>query len=130
MILDEYGKIPKSPHPIPEMYTTEPEQEGARRFVLKRSGQMGIVGVAHKTPEGLNNDSYAIQILSRILGSGKSSRFYKKLVDKGLATRISMFDYPFKDNGLLISYVFLTPGTKHEDVEKIILDELGPLSHL
>jgi len=123
MILDEYGKIPKSPNPIPEMYTTEPEQEGARRFVVKRSGQMGIVGVAHKTPEGLHEDNYAIQILSRILGSGKSSRFYKKLVDKGLATRVNMFDFPFKDNGLFISYVFLTPDTKHEEIEKTISDE-------
>jgi len=123
MILDEYGKIPKSPHPIPEMYTTEPEQEGARRFVVKRSGQMGIVGVAHKTPEGLHKDNYAIQILSRVLGNGKSSRFYKKLVDKGLATRLSMFDFPFRDNGLFISYAFLTPGTKHEQIEKTILDE-------
>lgn len=122
-ILDEYGKIPRSPHPIPEVYTAEPKQEGPRRFIVKRSGQTGIVGVAHKTPEGLNKDHFSIQVLSRILGEGKSGRFYKKLVDKGLATRVSMFDYPFKDNGLFITYVFLTPGTKHEAVEKIILDE-------
>ena len=123
MILDNYGKIPKSPHVIPEMYTTEPNQEGARRFVIKRSGQMGIVGVAHKTSEGLNKDNYAIQILSKILGDGKTSRFYKKIVDTGLATRVSMWDFPFRDNGLFVTYAFLTPGTKHEDVEKIILDE-------
>ncbi len=123
MILESYGKITKSPHEIPEVYTTEPEQEGARRFVIKRSGQAGIVGIAHKTPEGLHKDNFSIQILSRILGEGKSSRFYKKIVDKGLATSLSMFDYPFRDNGLFITYVFLTPGTKHEDVEKIILDE-------
>ena len=123
MILDNYGVIPKSLHVIPEMYTTEPEQEGARRFVIKRSGQMGIVGIAHKTPEGLHEDNYAIQILSRILGDGKSSRFYKKIVDKGLATSVSMWDYSLRDNGLLITYIFLTPDTKHEDVEKSILDE-------
>lgn len=123
MVLDNYDAIPKSPHEIPEMYTTEPEQEGARRFVIKRSGQMGIVGIAHKTPEGLHEDNYAIQILSRILGVGKSSRLYKKIVDKGFATRVSMWDFPFRDNGLFITYAFLTPGTKHEDVEKIILDE-------
>jgi zinc protease len=123
MILDKYGIIPKSPHEIPKMYTTEPEQEGARRFVIKRSGEMGIVGIAHKTPEGLHKDNYAIQILSRILGGGKSGRLYKKIVDKGLATRVSMWDFPFRDNGLFITYAFLTPDTKHEDVEKIILDE-------
>ena len=123
MILGNYGTIPKSPNEIPVMYTTEPEQEGARRFVIKRSGEMGIVGIAHKTPEGLHKDNYAIQILSRILGGGKSGRLYKKIVDKGLATRISMLDFPFRDNGLFITYAFLTPETKHEDVEKIILDE-------
>jgi len=123
MILDNYGKIPKSPHKIPEVYTTEPKQEGARRFVIKRSGQAGIVGIAHKTPEGLHKDNFSIQILSRILGEGKSSRFYKKIIDKGLATSVSMWDYPLRDNGLFITYVFLIPGTKHEDVEKIILNE-------
>ncbi len=123
MILDNYGKIPKAPHDIPEMYTTEPEQEGARRFVIKRSGQTGIVGVAHKTPEGLHEDNYAIQILSRILGDGKSSRFYKKIIDKGMATRISMWDFPFRDNGLFVTYAFLTPGIDHKEVEQIILDE-------
>lgn len=123
MILDNYGTIAKSLHKIPEMYTTEPKQEGARRFVIKRSGQMGIVGIAYKTLEGLHKDNYSIQILSGILGEGKSSRFYKKLVDKGLATSVSMWDYSLRDNGLFITYVFLTPDTKHEDVEKIILDE-------
>jgi zinc protease len=122
-ILDEYGSIPKSPKSIPEMYTTEPKQEGARRLVVKRSGETGIVGIAHKTPEGLNEDYFAIQVLARVLGEGKSSRLYKKLVDKGLATSLFMWDYPFRDNSLFITYVFLTPDTKHEEVEKIILDE-------
>ena len=40
-----------------------------------------------------------------------------------MATSVSMWDYPLQDNGLFVTYVFLTPGTKHEDVEKIILDE-------
>jgi zinc protease len=123
IILDNYGTIIKSPHEIPEMYTTEPEQKGARRFVIKRSGQMGIVGIAHKTPEGLHEDNYIFQILSRILGGGKSGRLYKKIVDKGLATSVSIWDYPLRDNGLFITYAFLTPGTKQKDVEKIILDE-------
>ena len=123
LILDNYGTTPKSPNKIPEMYTTEPNQEGGRRFVIKRSGQMGIVGVAHKTPDGLHKDNYAIQILARILGGGKSGRLYKKIVDKGLATSIIMWDFPLRDNGLFITYAFLTPGTKHKDIEKIILDE-------
>jgi len=107
------------------MYTTEPKQEGPRRFSLKRSGETGIVGIAHKSPSGLDNDTYAIQVLSKILGGGKSSRLYRKIVDKGLATGLFMWDFPFKDNGLFITYVFMTPGTDHREVEKIVLDEYG-----
>ena len=118
-----FGKHRKSPHEIPIMYTTEPKQEGPRRLIIKRSGETGIVGVAHKTPEGLNKETYSLQVLSKILGGGKSSRLYRKIIDKGLATGMFMWDFPFKDNGLFATYVFLTPGTDHGEVERLILDE-------
>ena len=118
-----FGKHKKSPHNIPEMYTTEPKQEGPRRFVIKRKGETGIVGIAHKSPNGLNNDTYALQILSKILGGGKSSRLYRKIVDKGLATSLFMWDFPFKDNGLFATYVFMTPDTDHGEIEQLVLDE-------
>ncbi|HIN01040.1 MAG TPA: insulinase family protein, partial [Deltaproteobacteria bacterium] len=118
-----FGKHKKSPHNIPEMYTTEPKQEGPRRFVINRKGETGIVGIAHKSPNGLNNDTYALQVLSKILGGGKSSRLYRKIVDKGLATSLFMWDFPFKDNGLFATYVFMTPDTDHGEIEQLVLDE-------
>ncbi|MCH7520209.1 MAG: insulinase family protein [Candidatus Marinimicrobia bacterium] len=122
-----FGQHPSSPDPIPEMYTTEPKQEGPRRFIIKRAGETGIVGVAHKTPEGRHKDKYALAVLSNILGTGKTSIFYRALVDKGLATSASVGDHPFHDNGLLTTYAFLTPGTAHQKVEKIILDGYGKI---
>ena len=62
-------------------------------------------------------------MLSKILADGKSSRFHKALIDPGLATSLFMYDFPFKDDGLFITYAFLTPGIKHKDIEKIILSE-------
>lgn len=118
-----FGKHKKSPNDIPKMYTTEPKQEGPRRLVIKRKGETGIVGIAHKSPSGLNNDTYALQVLSKILGGGKSSRFYRKIVDKGLATSLFMWDFPFKDNGLFATYVFMTPDTDHGEIEQLVLDE-------
>ncbi len=123
MIKKYFGKHKKSQHEIPEVYTTEPKQEGPRRLSIKRSGETGIVGIAHKSPEGLAKNTYALQILSKILGGGKSSRLYRKIVDKGLATGLFMWDFPFKDNGLFITYVFMTPGTEHSEVERLILEE-------
>jgi len=123
LIKKYFGAHGRSQHAIPEMYTEEPAQEGPRRIMVKRAGQTGIVGVGHKTPEGLNQDIYALQALGKILTEGKSSRLYKRIVDPGLATSLFMYDFPFKDCGMFISYVFLTPETDHNVVEEIILGE-------
>ena len=123
LIKKYFGAHGRSQHAIPEMYTEEPAQEGPRRIMVKRAGQTGIVGVGHKTPEGLNQDIYALQVLGKILTEGKISRLYKRIVDPGLATSLFMYDFPFKDCGMFISYVFLTPETDHSSVEEIILGE-------
>ena len=123
LIKKYFGKHKKSKHEIPEMYTTEPKQEGPRRLSINRRGETGMVGIAHKSPEGLEEDTYSLHILSKILGGGKSSRLYRKIVDKGLATGLFMWDFPFKDNGLFITYVFMTPGTDHSKVENLVLEE-------
>ncbi|MCH8327221.1 MAG: insulinase family protein [Candidatus Marinimicrobia bacterium] len=121
-ISHHFGRFSASPQPIPEMYTSEPKQEGPRRFSIKRTGEVGIVGVAHKSPAGLHEDKDALAVLGNILGSGKTARFYKELVDTGLASSISVWDHPFRDNGLFMSYAYLTPETEHEQVEGVILD--------
>ena len=118
-----FSEHSKSSEPIPPVYTDEPEQEGPRRIIVKRTGQTGIVGVAHKAPKGLHEDTYAFQVLAKILADGKTSRLNKLIIDEGLATSIFMYDFPFLDNGLFITYAFLTPGTDHKKVEEIIIKE-------
>ena len=56
LIKQHYGAIPKSPHPIPEMYTEEPEQTGPRRLIVKKAGQLGVVALGHKIPAALHPD--------------------------------------------------------------------------
>ena len=123
LIKNYFGEHNASKNNIPEMYTEEPEQEGPRRTVVKRAGQTGVVGVGHKTQEGLHEDTYAFQLLGKILSEGKTSRFYKTIVDRGLATSLMMYDFPLKDNGMFITYIFLTPDTDHQTVEDIVLEE-------
>jgi zinc protease len=123
LIKKYYGEITSSPDPIPQVYTTEPEQQGLRRVVLKRPGQLGVVGVGDKIPEGLSKDTYPLTVLSYILSDGKTSRLYKSLIDKNLAVNFFIYYVPFKDASMFTPYAFLSPGIKHEDVEKIIVDE-------
>ena len=119
-----YGAIPKTPHPIPQVYTVEPAQSGPRRVIVKRSGQLGVVGIAFKTPAARHADMPALQVLGSILSSGKNSRLYRALTDKNLTTSVSTDIGFFHDPSLTTVYASLAPGAKHEDVEKIALAEL------
>ena len=123
MIKKHFGKIRKSMKPIPEVYTAEPKQEGIRTITLKRAGQQGIVGVAHKTPAATHPDAPAFMVLSSILSSGKNSRFYKNITDKGLTTSVYIWDSLFRDPGLFTVYANLSPDVDHKTVEKAVVDE-------
>ena len=123
MIKKHFGKIRKSTKPIPEVYTAEPKQEGIRTITLKRAGQQGIVGVAHKTPAATHPDAPAFMVLSAILSSGKNSRFYKNITDKGLTTSVYIWDSLFRDPGLFTVYANLSPDVDHKTVEKAVVDE-------
>lgn len=122
-----YGAYPKSPKPIPQVYTEEPEQTGPRRVLVQRAGELGYVGVAYKSPAGSHPDFPALRVLGMIMGSGKTSRFYRVLTDKNLTTNVSAEPGYFHDPSLFQVYAGLAPGAKHEEVEKIILDEVAKI---
>ena len=124
LIAQHYGAIPRSPQPIPEVYTVEPKQDGPRRLVVKRSGEIGVVDIAHKICAGTHPDFAAIAVLSSILGEGKNSRFYRTLTDPGLSTGVQTVPFFHRDPTLHHTLIPLTPGTTHEEVEQIALAEI------
>ena len=123
LVKSYYGKIPSSPNPIPQVYTTEPEQQGPRRVIVKRSGQIGVVGIAHKIPKGTSDETFSLLVLEKILSEGKSSRLYKALIDQNKAVNMFLSYMPFRDESLFIPYALLAPGVTHEEVENILLSE-------
>jgi zinc protease len=122
-----YGVIPASPHPFPEVYTEEPAQQGPRRVTVKRPGELGVVGIAYKTPRGLDPDHPALVVLGDILTDGKTSRLYRALIDPNLAVSADAYTGFNHDASLFTLYARLAPGSTHEQVEKIILAELARL---
>ncbi|HEY8932054.1 MAG TPA: pitrilysin family protein [Rariglobus sp.] len=122
-----YGAIPRSPHPIPQIYTEEPVQSGPRRVTVKRAGRLGVVGIAYKTPAATHPDLPALQVLGSILTSGKNSRLYRALTDKNLTTSVSVDVGALHDASLTTVYASLAPGAKHAEVERIALAEIERL---
>ena len=127
LIAAHFGSISASPHPIPPMYTTEPMQEGENRFTLRRAGQLGIVEIGWRTPEAKHPDTAALAVLDHILSAGVTSRLYQALVEQQHAVGMSAHAAQFLDPGLFTLAITLRPGIKHEDAERIALDEIERL---
>lgn len=122
-----FGRIPRSPLPIPPMYTVEPPQEGEIRFTLRRAGQLGVVQIGWRTPEGRHPDIPALSLLDHVLSAGVTSRLYQALVEKELAVNTYTHAYALVDPGLFVLQITLRPGVKHEDAERAALDEIEKL---
>src|SRR5919202_2250395 len=56
LVAKYFGAFPASPAPIPEVYTDEPRQEGERRLVVRRAGELPLVQVSFRTPAALGQD--------------------------------------------------------------------------
>ena len=120
-----YGVYPKAPNAIPVVYTEEPAQTGPRRVTVKRAGELGVVGISYKSPAATSPDMPALSVLGNILASGKTSRFYRALTDKNLTTNVSADPGFFHDPSLFQIYAYLAPGVGHEQVEKVLRDEVA-----
>jgi zinc protease len=127
LIKKSYGTYPRAPKPIPTVTTEEPEQTGARRVIVKRAGQLGVVAVGHKIPAATHPDYATYALLSAILTDGKNSRLYKAITDKNLSTGVQAFAGFNHDTSMHIIFVPLAPGAQHEAVEKIVVDEIERL---
>ncbi len=67
LINKHFGSIPTAPHAIPEVYTTEPPQEGERRFEVTRAGDMPRVWIGFHVPEATHDDNYPLAAIRHLL---------------------------------------------------------------
>lgn len=126
-IVQSYGAIPNAPQPIPELTTTEPEQLGPRRLSIERNGQIGVVMVAFKSPQGTHPDWAALALLEQLLGADKTGRLYRALEDKGKASATFTFAPQLRDPSLFMLAAYLSPEATHDEAEAIILREIEAL---
>ena len=127
LVKKSFGVYPKSPKPIPALYTEEPPQDGPRRLVVKRPGELGVVAIAHKITQATHPDYAAIALLSAILADGKNSRLYQAITDKNMSTGVSADVGYNADPSLHLLFLPLAPGIRHEDVEKVAWQEIERL---
>ncbi len=100
----EYKKVPKHNYPKEKPLTTQIRKTD---YAQTQSGYMliGFRGV-----KITDKDSYALDVLSAILGGGKSSVLYQNIKDrKQLAFSVSASNATFKEDGLFYISANFTP---------------------
>ena len=105
----------------PVFIPTEPPQLGRREVHQEFPTELTHLEFAWHIPEVTNPDVPALDLLSTILGDGRSSRLYRRVREEaGLAYRISAFSYTPGDPGLFGIDVTLDPK-KREAAEQLVL---------
>ncbi len=93
MVERYFGAI-KPGKEIPPVTAQEPKQSGERRIELVAEAEPTVIMGFHKPAIGTPDD-YVFDVINMILGSGRTSRFYKKLViEKQITSDIGAFDAP------------------------------------
>jgi len=122
MVGEHFGEIPPSEHEIMDHPVREPEQSGPRRVEVRQDGQLGALLHAYKSPDGRHDDAEALDVLGRILASGKGSRLFRNCTDRGLTTDAYAMNFRLRDPGLFCLLTFLAPDRTHDDVEEAVND--------
>lgn len=113
----EFGSFAPSSAPIPRVITVEPPQEGERRVVVRRPGQVGIVQAGYIRPGALDPDFIPLDVLSNILTGGVNSRLYQALVETQIASSVSSNNFTFRDPYPLLLEAVVAPESTHKKTE-------------
>ena len=118
-----FGPIP--PQPIPKvLITAEPEQRGERRVAVEFDARPQVL-IGYHIPALGHPDTYALSVLASLLGDGRTSRFYKGLVEgRGIALSASTYVTPQPHPGLFS--ILASPRAPHTtaEVERAIDEEI------
>ncbi len=125
--------------PIARIHTTEPEQTGERRLTIRRPGTTAYLKVGYHAPAATDDRFCPLLILDAALTGAKglnlwssfrgaapqrSTRLYRALVDRGLASYVGGALLPTQAPFLYTISATATDGTPLASVESVLLEEL------
>ena len=120
-----FGTLASGPA-VPKIDVETPPITSVRRITVTDQVELPRIYMAWITPPRYKPGNAEANMIAHILGGGKSSRLYKKLVyELQIAQHVSI-----ENDSLLLGSVFelqatATPGVKIEDLEKAINAELS-----
>lgn len=121
-----YEWIPAGPK-IERETPAEPEQtEYREKTVYREQVPLPRVSMAWKSPAYGSDDHLAIELITNIMGAGRSSRLYQSLVagDDPLAADASMGNYQLEDPSIIVGQIGLLPGKDADAAIRRFLEQV------
>ena len=128
-LADRYlASLPAQPAPA-AVTTIEPPQLGERRITVERDAQTPLLAMAWHAAAAPDRASRVMEVLLAILGSGDSSRLYRRLVDQEQAAVDvgTAYDQGF-DPGLAWVYAIVPPDGDVGRTEQLVDAEIARLA--
>ncbi len=130
-----FGDLPPGP-PINRIYRMDSELNGTASLVLRDRVQLPRLYLVWPTAPAFDDEQPALEVLSAILGDGKSSRLYRSLVyERQIARDVSVYHYGQEIAGEFFIQATANAGKSLEEIEDIVRLELdalrrsGPTDH-
>jgi len=120
-----FGSIPSQPAPQKADTAEPPQREEKRKTMEDPLARLVLIDTGYHIPGGLSPDMDALNALSSILGSGRSSRLYDSLVRRQqLAVQVYTGASAQKGPGLFYVEAVAAPGKTVPAVESAMYAEI------
>jgi predicted Zn-dependent peptidase len=123
-----FGRLQQGPRITP-IRTVEPEQWGERKVTVAADSEPFLI-LGYKRPAVTDKDDLSLSALAYILGEGRTSRLYERLVKKekkAMSIGVDSSSPGDKYPSLLLIYAVPNKGTSCAQLQKIIEEELDKI---
>ncbi len=121
LVHKHFAPIPRPARVLHQTYTTEPPQDGERRVVLRRVGEVQLVAAMYHMPPGSDPDFAAVDLLTQVLTNRPSGRLHKALVETGKATSSFGIERQTREAGSAYFGAAVPKGQSLEDARETLL---------
>ncbi len=119
-----FGSIPPGP-PLEKPQRWIPKRSGTQRAMMQDRVPQARLYKVWVMPEWGSDDAAYLDLAAGVLGSGKNSRLYERLVYRDqIATDVSAFAYPLEIAGLFALSVTAQPGHDLGEIERVVDEEV------
>lgn len=127
-VAEMFGGIPAGT-PVPKLEVAEPAQERGKRVEIPEKVEVDRLIACWRGPAVGQDDDYVCDILSSVLGTGRTARLYRRLVEQDqVASGADVSNYSGRFPGTFMVTVEALPGADRAKIEAAIDDEVAKLA--